>query len=48
MLQRRKVLDLRLQKVVFGGPSTVREGDDRLVRYGKVRLVLFVISNNMI
>jgi len=37
MLQCRKVLDLR---VALG---RVREGDDRLVRKGMVRLVLFAI-----
>jgi hypothetical protein len=32
MLKLRKVIDLRLQKVVFGAPGRVREGNDRLVR----------------
>jgi len=39
MLQHRKVIALGLQKMVFGGPGR----DDRLVRKGKVRLVLLVI-----
>jgi len=29
--------------MAFGAPRRVREGDGRLVRKGKVRLVLFVI-----